>query len=687
MSPTKNYASSFAVLLAMGLSSRIAAEEAEPKVFDKLVVTERVQDWITRNALPSSVLDGDELRIRIGDTIGATLQQLPGVNNASFGPGVGQPVIRGLSGVRVRLMQDALGTLDVSSISPDHANAVEPLLADRIEVLRGPAALLYGSGALGGAVNVLDSRIPSRLPERPLVGGIEQRYNSVSSEVASVGRVDGGFGKLALHLDGYYRDHTDMGIGGRPVDMSAEAELRGLDSFSAPFPNPQGYIPNTGARTQGGTGGMSWVDDWGFAGFSFNRLENRYGIPPGVGEERVRIDLTQSRYDFKSELKEPFAFAEALRMRLAYIDYQHVEVEDGTPGTVWSNVGAEGRIELAHRPIGDVKGLIGFQSSNTGFAALGEEAVVPRSDIENYGVFAIESLMREAVSYEAGLRVENQSVVPKGRAGADHTPVSASGSVQWAIDDQHSLSFGVARSQRAPQVQELFSQGVHTATASYDLGDPHLREETSYNLDLTYRFTHRSLSAEVNLFHNWINDFIYQQRTGTWFNEDTESFERICTGETCVPVFQTQQRNAIFKGYEAQVGFPLFETRHGAMDLQLFSDFVRAEFESGSDVPRLPPLRYGFQFAYVKDAFAGQIRLTRGAPQDRPGENETNTPGYVLLNAGAQYRLITSRDEEMLLFVRVNNLLDENIRNSTSYLRNVAPEPGRGAELGIRITF
>lgn len=687
MSPTKNSASCFAVLLAIGLSSRVAAEEAEPKVFDNLVITERMQDWIARNALPSSVLDGDELRVLIGDTIGATLQQLPGVNNASFGPGVGQPVIRGLTGVRVRLMQDALGTLDASSISPDHANAVEPLLADRIEVLRGPAALLYGSGALGGAVNVLDNRIPSRLPDRPLVGGIEQRYNSVSSEVASVGRLDGGFGKLALHLDGYYRGHTDVGIGGRPVDVSAEAELRGVDSFPAPFPNPEGYIPNTGARTQGGTGGLSWVDDWGFTGFSFNRLENQYGIPPGVGGERVRIDLTQSRYDFKSELKEPFAFAEALRMRLAYIDYQHVEVEDGTPGTVWNSVGTEGRVELAHRPIGDVRGLIGFQSSNSEFAALGEEAVVPRSDIENYGMFVIESLVHKAVSYEAGLRVENQSVTPQGRTGADHTPVSASGSVQWAIDDQHSLSFGVARSQRAPQVQELFSQGVHAATASYDLGDPHLREETSYNLDLTYRFTHRNLSAEVNLFHNWINDFIYQQRTGTWFNEDTESFERICTGETCVPVFQTQQRNAIFKGYEAQVGLPLFETRYGALDLQLFSDFVRAEFEGGGDVPRIPPLRYGFQLAYTKDALSGQIRLTRGEPQDRPGENETDTPGYLLLNAGAQYRLTTSGDGEMLLFVRGNNLLNENIRNSTSYLRNVAPEPGRGAELGIRITF
>jgi iron complex outermembrane receptor protein len=538
-------------------------------------------------------------------------------------------------------------------------------------------------------VNVIDNRIPEKMPDHPVGGAAEQRYDSALDQTASTVKLEGGGGHFAYHVDGFYRDSGSMEIGGRGI---AEQAARATDPSLEGTPvlqNPKGFVPNTHARGKGGSVGFSWIGDPGYAGASINRLENNYGIPPdGTGGGPIRIDLTQTKYDFRGALNQPFDFAEALRLKFGYTDYKHVEMDEGVPGTTFTNQTYESRLEFQHKPVGPLRGVAGFQSINSDFAAFGEEAVVPQSKIDNYGLFLVESFEAGSVTYELGARAEHQTIKPDGGRSRNYTPMSGSASALWKVDDRNQLSLALTQSQRAPQVQELFIDGVHEATRSYERGDADLTKEVSYNLDLAYRFKADWVRAEIDLFHNWVSDYIYQQRTGGVFNEGLEAFESLCSSPgDCLPILQTRQADAIFKGFEGKLVFPLMENRYGLVDLTLFGDYTRGEFVRGGDVPRMPPLRYGFQLDYGRNEWSANLRLTRGERQENPGENESETPGYLRLDIGAQYQVKAFRDANLLVFAKGNNLLDENIRNSTSYLRNFAPEPGRGAEVGLRISY
>ncbi len=662
------------------------AEEPPATELEPVVVTAPFQEKVSETAVPVTVLEGEELRLKMGHSIGETLKQEPGITSQSFGPGVGTPVIRGQAGPRVRVLANGIGSNDVSSISPDHATSIEPLLADRIEVLRGPATLLYGSGAIGGVVNIIDNRIPGYKPEHRVGGAVEQRYDSASSEESTALKVEGGQGPVAVHLDGFYRERNNMVIGGPAID---EAAAHVTDRTLPPvLQNSYGVLPNSWGHTISGSAGASWVGDAGFAGISINRLENNYGIPPdGAGADITRIDLRQNKYDFKSELSEPFAFAKSLRMRLGYTDYQHTEIPSGIAGSFFTNKTYEGRIELDHQPLGPLHGVVGFQAISSDFAAIDKstgEAIVPRSQINNFGAFAVESFDAGPLTYQFGARVEEAGIDPQGLPGFNYTPVSASASVLWKISEKNSVNLALTRSQRAPQVQELLAHGYHDATRSFEIGNPNLKKETSYNLDLGYRFKADWMRSEFDLFHNWASDYIFQQRNGQFV---TESGDPCPVDTVCPPVVVSRQADAIFKGFEGKLIFPLMENHHGLIDLTLFGDYTRGQFVNGGDVPRMPPLRYGFQLDYAKAQFSANLRMSRAEAQDHPGEFDTPTPGYVLLNLSVQYQMKAYRDAQLLAFAQGNNLLNENIRNSTSYLRNFAPEPGRGAEVGIRLSY
>ena len=672
-------------------SDVLAADNDIYKLDDVVITSTGLKQATSKSARPVTVLSGDGLRTKVGQTIGDTLKNEPGITSQSFGPGVGTPVIRGQSGPRVRVMQNSLGNNDVSALSPDHANGVNPIIAERIEVLRGPSTLLYGNGAIGGVVNVIDNRIPEQVPDKLLGGALEQRYDSASTMTSSALKLDGGKDIFAFHLDGFYNDQGNTHIGGQQIDESAARATDPTLEGTPVLENPEGVINNSNARSRGGSAGASIIGNIGLVGAAINSLENNYGIPPnGTGSPPVRIQMNQTKYDFKGQLNKPFALAEDMRMKFGYTDYKHVELDDGIPATTFLNKSYESRLELEHQPIGIVKGVLGFQSVNSQFSALGEEALVPPTDIDSYGLFAVESFAIGDVTYELGVRGEWQGLTPKETYDSvSYAPLSGSISALWDITKQHQLSLAVTQSQRAPQVQELFSNGVHEATMSYELGDPDLQKEISYNLDLGYRFNADWMTAEINLFHNWVNDYIYQRQDYSVFNEDLDDFEAFCSGPpgACLPVLQSAQANAIFRGFEAKTVFPLMQNSYGAIDLTLFGDYTRGTFNQGGDVPRMPPLRYGFELSYGKNDWSTDIRLTRGEPQNNAGENQSNTPGYLLLNLGAQYNLATFHDSEVLLFARGKNMTNENIRNSTSYLRNFAPEPGRSAEIGIRMSY
>lgn len=688
---------------------RAVAENADRNnvlELEEMVVTAPLRKKAEDTALPVTVLKGDALVMKTGRSIGETLKDELGITSQSFGPGVGTPVIRGQGGPRVRVLNNGIGSNDVSQLSPDHATSVEPILVERIEVLRGPATLLYGSGAIGGVVNVIDNRIPGRLFRKLLGGALEQRFDSAANESTTAMKVEGSKGNLAYHLDGFFRTRGNLGIGGNGIDVAA---AQAMDPSLTVIQNPKGHIPNTSAHAISGSAGVSLVGEPGYAGVSINRLENNYGISPdGSGGPNTRIDLKQSKYDFKSELIDPVRFVEALRTRLGYTDYQHTELVGGVPGTAFANKTYEGRAELAHRPIGPFRGTVGFQAIASNFAAFNFEhgnskTIVPQSLINSYGVFAVESFDYGPVTYQLGGRVEQASIDPQGQnslpgapstpSSFSYTPVSTSVSALWKLNERHKINLGGTRSQRAPQVQELLSYGFHDATRSFEEGNAALRMETSYNLDLGYKLNMGWVRAEFDLFNNWVDRYIYQQRTGADVFQDEESGGPLaCNGSQppdagCQAVLQSRQARAVFRGYESKLIFSLSKNPDGLIDLTLFSDYTRGKFMNGGDVPRMPPLRFGFQLDYTRHQLTSNLRLTRGETQSHPGLNETPTNSYVLLNLGLQYKVKTFQGAEMILFAKANNLLNENIRNSVSYLRNFSPEQGRSAQVGIRITF
>ena len=668
----------------------VAADNEIYKLDDFYITSTGIKQYTSKSARPVTVLSGEELQKKMGTTIGDTLKNELGITSQSFGPGVGTPVIRGQSGPRVRVLQNSIGNNDVSSLSPDHANGVNPISAERIEVLRGPSTLLYGNGAIGGIVNVIDNRIPEQVPDKLLGGVVAQRYDSASDLTSSALKLDGGKDKFAFHLDGFYNDQNNTHIGGQQIDESAARATDPTLEGTPVLNNPNGVIPNSNARSRGGSAGASVIGDIGLVGAAINSLENNYGIPPnGTGGAPVRVQMNQTKYDFKGQLNQPFALAKELRLKFGYTDYKHVELDNGEAATTFLNKTYESRLELEHQPLGIVKGVMGFQSVNSDFSALGAEALVPKSKIDSYGLFAVESFKIKDITYELGLRGEWQGISPETTySSVSYVPLSGSVSALWDITKQHQLSLGVTQSQRAPQIQELFSNGVHEATMSYEKGDVNLQKEISYNLDLGYKFNTSWMTSELNLFNNWVNDYIYQQQDYQVFNEDLEAFELICSDPgACLPVLQSAQANAIFRGFEAKTLFPLMQNHYGAIDLTLFGDYTRGTFDQGGNVPRMPPLRYGFELSYEKNDLTTQARLTRGEAQNDAGENQSNTPGYLLLNLGAQYQLATFHQSEVQLFATGKNMLNENIRNSTSYLRNFAPDPGRSAEIGIRVSY
>ncbi|MDD4915075.1 MAG: TonB-dependent receptor [Methylococcales bacterium] len=721
------------------------ATELEP-----VIVTSPLPTKLSKTTVPVTVLKGDELTMKMGHTIGETLKQELGITSQSFGPGVGTPVIRGQSGPRVRVLQNGIGSNDVSQLSPDHATSIEPSMAERIEVLRGPATLLYGSGAMGGVVNIIDNRIPTHLYSKPVNLVFDQRYDSAFNESSTAMKSEGSEGHWAYHLDGLYRDRGDMAIGGTAIDAN---KAQALDPTLNVVSNTHGVIPNTFAQTLNGSIGGSYVGDGGFVGVAVNQFHNNYGIAPDGGsltqngltyaDPNTRIDQMQTKYDFKSELNNPFSFADKLSMRLGYTDYYHTEWDGGvpgipySPGTAFSNKTYEGRVELTHKPIGPFKGAVGFQAISSQFNAfdfpLGGVPqtawpttdmtltnIVPATQTNSFGVFGLESFEHGPVNYQLGLRVEDTALTPSlsnsytapyilapdstssyGVASSyNFLPISASASALWNLDEMNSLNMALTRSQRAPQVQELFANGYHDATRSYELGDPNLQMETSYNLDLGYKYKTDWMRAELDIFNNWANNYIYQKRTGEFVPPGFEPLagqtlaganQTCATGQaggTCTPVTASYQAGAIFRGYEAKMVFPIAEPAHGALDLTLFSDYTNGTFvATGGAVPRMPPLRFGFQWDYTHKEWSGNLRFTRAQAQEHPGANDTTTAGYYLLTVGGQYHLQTFHDANIMLFIKGNNLLNENIRNSVSYLRNFAPEPGRGAELGIRISY
>ena len=675
------------------------------------MITTAIHVRSSETALPVTVLAGDELHEAVRSTIGDTLSLQPGISNASFGPAVGQPVIRGQQGRRVMNLTNNMPNADASGNSADHAQTVEAILANSIEVLRGPSTLLYGGGAIGGVVNVVDRRIASSLSDRPMFS-IEARHDTASEMDSVVGSLDFATGNLMWHIDAVQREWNDLEIPGFAIDpryMEDEHEHEEgeegheEEEHEEDEENTFGYVENTGGKTTSVTGGFSWIFDNGHLGFAVSELDNEYGLLPGAhdhaheeehedgevheeeheehGEEFVFIEMDRTRYDVNGEWRDLAPWAETVDYRLSYTDYSHAEIEgEGEIGTQFSNEAWNHRLQITHTDSAERHGVIGFQYNTEEFAALGEESFIPVTEIDSTGLFLVEDFHAMAGTIELGGRVNQDDYNPKNSLapGRDFTTWSLSGSALWDMNANTTIGVAVSRSQRAPSVEELYSNYglldqeecvIHFATGACEIGNTELDEETSFNTDLTLNLDYERITATFTLFYNDFSDYIAQVTTG----DEVDEF----------PVRAYAQDDARFTGLEADVNFMLNEV----LSLRLFGDAIRGKFDNFGDAPRMPPNRFGIELNLSGGQWSGYARLVSAREQNKPGEFEIATNSWSRLDIGANYTIDIGDSGELMFFVNGRNLGDEEIRLSTSYLRGFAPEAVRSVEAGFRFRY
>ena len=751
----KQLPAAIGLALAVGCAGALAQQGTGPIADEivEIVVTSPFQASEAETAMPVGVLAGDALREHIGNSLGDTLKNEIGVASASFGTGVGLPVIRGQSANRVKVLQNGVGVTDVSNASPDHANAVNVALAQRLEIIRGPSTLLYGSSAIGGVVNVIDNRIPESLPEETDFV-FQQTRNTVNSQDETLIHIDGAVGNAAFHFDAYRSRNDNVKIGGYAMDEEAMEALEELfhehfedghhedhddhedhenhedheDHEGEEAENTFGYIGNSDGESSGGSFGFSFIGENGFFGVSASEVAKNYGLPLGVhahvhdhGEEMheeehdeghedhgdehdehgdehgeavefVRLDMEKSRYDIKGEYRFNDGFIENVRATMGITDYVHDEIEffeDGNRhvGTRYNSEGNEGRITLTHAPVGNWTGVWGMQFADTVFSAIGEEAFIPQSDLNSIGLFAVERFNAGNWTGEVGIHLEDSSVDPNGRCEFSSNATSLSGMVLYDVGNDANLLFGAARSQRAPAVEELYSNVsvdtcapeehyedlvFHAGTNTYDIGNPLLDAETSNNLEFGYRRYGGSFTGEFNAYYNQIDDYIFLDLTGE-FEEQT--------------LARYLQRDARFTGIEGEVSFNVMEGEGSSLSLGVFGDMVNAEFDSGGYVPRIPASKIGTELSWSGDNWSINLRATQVHEQEDAAELELPTDGYTLVSLYADYRFDFGGDSNLQVFLRGENLLDEEIRNHVSLLKNYAPEPGRGVMAGFRFEY
>ena len=613
--------------------------------------------------VPVTVLNGRELSLKRESTLGETLNGIPGVSSTSFGPNASRPVIRGLDAERVRIMQNGIGVVDASSLSFDHAVSVDPLVIEQVDVIRGPAALLYGGSAVGGVVNAVDHRIPTEKLEG-ITGRTEARLGGPANESNMAGVVDVGNGQIAIHADAYARKSNDLTIPGFAVS-NRKALVDGT------LQTNNGTLKNSSATSDGGALGASLTFDNGYLGASYSGFNSNYGT---VAEQNVRIDMKSQRWDIASEFTDLGNIVNRVKFRLAHTDYQHQEIDAGIVGTTFKNSGIEGSLEAGHAKIGNMSGVVGLQFQNTTFAALGEEAFVPSTNSQSKALYVYEELPIEQFKFSLGGRTEYTTVDAGAWAknpsaqNASFNPTSYALGGLYAFTLNWTLASNISHNERAPSYFELYANGAHLATGQYELGNSSFSKERSNGIDAQIRWKDGKNSFSAGPYYTRFSSFIGLLETGNL--------------QAGLPEAKFTALPASFKGFEAEGKFNL----HDNLDLKLTGDYVRAtNLSSGEALPRIAPLRVGAGLQYQKNSFGARLNVLHAFAQERIASNELATNGYTNLSALVTYKLPTKVNVE--LFAKANNLLNQDIRDSASFLKDIAPQGARSVMIGLRSDF
>jgi iron complex outermembrane recepter protein len=619
--------------------------------------------------VPVSVLNGRELSLKRESTLGETLNGIPGVTATQFGPNASRPVIRGLDAERVKIMQNGIGILDASSLSFDHAVGIDPLIIEQIDVVRGPAALLYGGSAMGGVVNAIDHRIPTEKIQG-ITGRAETRFGGAESTRNGAVVLDVGNGQFAIHGDAYKRKTSDLDIPGFAVS-SRKNRLDGTPQEN------RGKLVNSASEGDGGALGASLTFDNGYVGLSYATLNNTYGV---VAEDAVTIDMNSQRWDVASEFKGFDSKINRVKFRLAHTDYEHVELEGAEVGTTFTNRGLEGSIEAGHRAVAGLNGVIGYQFNDSDFAALGEEAFVPSVNTQNKALYIYEELalgnaeQKHKISF--GGRLGHTSVDSKSSAvfGAGQNnsfnPNSFALGGLYSLNKNWSLTSNLSHNERAPSYFELYANGAHVATSQFEVGNAQFSKEKSNGIDAQIRFKDGKNNFSLGAYYTRFSNFIGLFDTG---NIDAGSG---------LPIAQFGAVSAVFKGLEAEGKFHLVDN----LDLTVRGDYVHAKDTSNHEyLPRIAPLRLGAGLRYQLGSFSARLDALHAFNQSNTAKAELKTDSYTDVSAVVAYKLPIKFNVE--LFAKANNLLNDEIREHASFLKDIAPAGERSLLIGARADF
>lgn len=634
-------------------------------------------------AAPASVLTGDRLVQRRGVSLGETLDGLPGVSTTGFGPNASRPIIRGQDGDRIRVLNNAGASIDASSLSVDHAVPIDPLVVERIEVLRGPAALLYGGSAVGGVVNTIDNRIP-RTPIDGLGGAAELRLGGAGRERGGAAVLETGGAGFALHADAFGR---------RTSDLRAPAFERPLPDGSS---ERRTRIANSAGESEGGAFGGAWVGARGYLGASVDTFRSDYG---SVAEEEVTLRMKRDRVALAGELREIGGFFTTVRGQLAHTDYRHREFEGEALGTTFTNRGEDLRLEAVHRALplgaGHVEGVLGVQAESSRFAALGEEAFVPSTRSRQSALFLLEQWKNAGgLQLSAGARAERARVASAGdapdaeepRFGAAQSRRFSLGSgslgLLWPLAPSWHLSASLAHTERAPTSYELYANGVHVATAAFERGDPAQGVERARNVDLAVEWKQGPNRLKAGVFDTRYSRYIALLRTGEPDFVDDESGEAI-------PVYAFAGVRARLRGAEVEGAWRLLDGASRTLDLEGQLDTVRADnLDAGEPLPRIAPLRAMLALQLQQGRWTARAELRHAARQSRVPADDTATPSWTMLHLATSWRFdLAGRDA--LLFARLANAGNALGYNAATIatVRAFTPLPGRSLSAGLRVDF
>lgn len=656
---------------------------------------------------PASALSGDALRRAARSSLGATLDGKPGVHSTYFGPGAGRPVIRGFDGDRVRILNSGTDSFDVSQTSPDHGVSIEPLFAESVEVVRGPASLLYGNAAIGGVVNVIGKEMPRGPAPAPVSGELQASYGSVADErsvgLALLGGAPlrrggarGDFAWSAGYLDRASGDHEIPGFAESAYQREAEeAEHHGeVHDDEEHADEARGVLENSFVDTRTGYIGAGLFGERASLGLSASRFETAYGVPGHAHEhedeheedENVSIDLEQTRYSLRAALLEPGDFLESVELQIGYGGYQHIELEGDEIGTVFERDGYELRLTGVHNPIGSLTGAIGLHVRDESFDAAGEEAFIPANDMRSRGVFLVERLDREWGAWEFGGRLESVKIEPDSPSlrGRRFAPLAASAGFLRRVAEGSTVAANLGYAERAPNATELYALGPHVGTRSFEIGDAALGKERSVNLDASYRRSVGFVTGEFTAFVSAFDDYVYLRSL------DPETVESLY-GELDTHGLNVLQASAVearFYGFELDLRFHLLDAEDRRAHFDLLIDQTRATNEtSDTNLPRIPTRRVGGRYEFESGPWLLGVEGRYHYAASRLAPNELPTDDYFLWGADARYRIQATDTAVIDLFVVATNLGNEEARAHTSFLKDLAPMPGRDVSGGLRTSF